>query len=121
MVIYKIFKIYLEFFLKNTVEHNYKLCSTIGVIHKNSLLLNQHNGDDASKKILKEIFTRSIHKLCTFQHTVYMFRLCCAINTRTKVRNINSYEQIFGTCPMLRGILNYKAFGYRTIHHIVRR
>jgi len=26
-----------------------ELCSTVCVIHKNSLLLNQHNGDDAPK------------------------------------------------------------------------
>ena len=31
-----------------------QLCSTVGVIHKNSLLLNQHNGHDAPQNYVKE-------------------------------------------------------------------
>jgi len=45
---------------------------------------------NTTKSILKKIFTQSNHKLSTFQHTVYIFRHCCAINTRTKVRIIYS-------------------------------
>jgi len=61
------------------------MCSTACVIHKYSLLLNQHNGDDASHNYEKKNFSKFIFFKNTNPKHKVKFILIVGIWTKSKV------------------------------------